>query len=149
MSEQIPHYEAETCHTGGYLCGHRHRTREAAERCLPKLPKQSSGSLTRYFSMARVLPMNEAARELDAAREAALYGDDEADDEEGTYEVRRVSENFHGVVHPDRTRVILVCTEEGAWEIVTALYHGDERDDEYPWWQWDELTRTYGRQIDD
>lgn len=47
---ETPHYEAETCHTGGHLCGHRHRTRQAAERCLPKLPRQSSGSLTTYFS---------------------------------------------------------------------------------------------------
>lgn len=50
----LGHYEAETCHTGGYLCGHRHRTRSGAERCLPRLPRQTS-TLTRYFSMARVI----------------------------------------------------------------------------------------------
>ena len=40
--DEIVHYEAETCHTGGYLCGHHHRTPEAARRCLPTLPRRGS-----------------------------------------------------------------------------------------------------------
>lgn len=55
------HYEAETCATGGYLCGHKHRTPEAAERCLPQIPRSPSGSLTQNFSMARVLWQGEGS----------------------------------------------------------------------------------------
>jgi hypothetical protein len=51
----VGHYESETCLTGGYLCGHRHATREDAERCLPEVPPHDPGALTRPISMARVL----------------------------------------------------------------------------------------------
>jgi len=48
-------YEADKSHMGdGDLCGHHHKTYTAALKCLPRLPKQSRGSLTRYFSMAYV-----------------------------------------------------------------------------------------------
>ena len=40
--------------SGKDTCGHKHRTAEAARRCLPKIPKNRSGSLTQYFSMAQV-----------------------------------------------------------------------------------------------
>lgn len=53
------HYEAETCATGGYLCGHKHRTPKAAERCLPRVPRSPSGSLTQNFSTAGVVWMGE------------------------------------------------------------------------------------------
>jgi len=48
------HYTADQCHTGGYECSHQHRTAEAARRCLPTLPTQSSGSLTQTFSLATI-----------------------------------------------------------------------------------------------
>ena len=60
-----PIWQAETCATGGYLCGHQHRTRKAAERCLPRVPPSPSGSLTRNFSMARIISMNAAAHRCD------------------------------------------------------------------------------------
>ena len=58
-------WKAETCLTGGYLCNHNHRSREAAEKCLPKIPDSVSGSLTTYFSLANVVAMNEEAKEID------------------------------------------------------------------------------------
>ena len=61
-----PTWQAETCLTGGYLCGHAHRSRAAAERCLPSVP--TGPGFSGAFSMASVKPMNEAA-ELDDARE--------------------------------------------------------------------------------
>ena len=39
-------------------CGHKHRTPEAAEKCLPKPPKNRPGS-TQYFSMAEVKEFTE------------------------------------------------------------------------------------------
>ncbi len=59
-------WQAETCHTGGFLCGHAHRTRTDAARCLPRLPRAPRGSLTQPCSLARVVPMNDAARQADA-----------------------------------------------------------------------------------
>jgi hypothetical protein len=53
MSEN-GHYEAETCLTGGYLCGHRHTSEAGAARCLPSVPRSPSGSLTNAFSLAGV-----------------------------------------------------------------------------------------------
>jgi hypothetical protein len=60
------HYEAETCATGGYLCGHRHRTPGAAERCLPTVPRSQIGSMTQEFSMARVLWQGDGPDPLDS-----------------------------------------------------------------------------------
>jgi hypothetical protein len=47
------HYEAETCCTAGYLCGHKPRTPEAAERCRAKAP-QGRG-YENCFSMATIV----------------------------------------------------------------------------------------------
>lgn len=63
-------YQAETCATGGYLCGHAHRSRAAASRCLPRVPKGGGA-----FSMARVVAINDAAESEDALRQRS---DDEA-----------------------------------------------------------------------
>ncbi len=66
MTERA-YWTADQYLTGGYPCAHRHRTRKAAERCLPGLP---TGPGTRgTFSMAEVRPGNEAAREIDRAAE--------------------------------------------------------------------------------
>lgn len=64
-----PIYKTETCHAGDHLCSHNHRTISSADRCLPKLPKGASNA----FSLARVVPQNDAARE-ELAREVASYG---------------------------------------------------------------------------
>ncbi len=47
VAEQIyaGHYEAETCCTGGYLCGHKHPTAYDASRCLPAWPKPPGYSM--------------------------------------------------------------------------------------------------------
>ena len=58
MDEQ-PIYKAEHCHTGGHLCPHAHRTYMSAYRCLPRLATQAGAGA---FSMAMVIPMNEAAQ---------------------------------------------------------------------------------------
>lgn len=49
-------YEADTDLMGdGYhTCGHHHRTRKAAQKCLPTPPRNRPGSLTQYFSMAQI-----------------------------------------------------------------------------------------------
>ena len=49
MTTEIVHYEAEQSHTGGCLCGHHHRSREAASRCLPGVPTGRG-----CFSMAEI-----------------------------------------------------------------------------------------------
>ena len=65
-----PIFHAETCHTGGFLCRHHHRTREAAERCLPRLPRGRGTSGT--FSLAAVIAINAAARAADEEDERAF-----------------------------------------------------------------------------
>jgi hypothetical protein len=57
---QQPIYKAEQSHTGGSLCNHNHRTRAAAERCLPRPPHGDYA-----YSMAGVRAVNDAARQLD------------------------------------------------------------------------------------
>lgn len=49
-------YEADTdlMGSGYYTCGHKHRTAEAARRCLPRVPKNNPSSSTQYFSMASI-----------------------------------------------------------------------------------------------
>jgi hypothetical protein len=66
-----PIYKAEQCHTGGHLCRHNHRTISGAERCLPRLPRGQG--TTGAFSMASVVPQNEAA-ERELAAWSALSG---------------------------------------------------------------------------
>ena len=59
-----PEWQAETCLTGGYLCGHRHRSRMAAGRCLPCVPRGPGNAGA--FSMARVVAMNATAEAIEA-----------------------------------------------------------------------------------
>ena len=51
MNKKI-HYTADQCHTGGYECKHKHRTYEAARRCVPSLPTGPGNN--GVFSMAQV-----------------------------------------------------------------------------------------------
>ena len=62
MAPNTPIYHAEQCHTGGYPCRHKHRTRAAAERCLPRLGRHYRNG---EFSMAKVVAGNDAARRQD------------------------------------------------------------------------------------
>jgi hypothetical protein len=64
MNER-PIWKAEQSPTGGHLCKHNHHSRRAAERCLPRLPRRRPGSLTRYFSLAQVIAVNDAAARRD------------------------------------------------------------------------------------
>ena len=64
-----PIFKAEQCHTGGSLCRHTHRTIRGATRCLPAAPRAQG-----TYSLARVIPMNSAARQLlDAAVEEDIH----------------------------------------------------------------------------
>ena len=73
MTTDIVHYEAEQCHTGGYLCGHHHRSREAASRCLPGLPTGRG-----CFSMASVKTI--ACKCSDNCRCTLMRADDDDDE---------------------------------------------------------------------
>ncbi len=44
---------------GWHTCGHKHRTPEAAERCLPKPPRNNPSSSVQYFSMAEIREYHE------------------------------------------------------------------------------------------
>ena len=59
-----PIFHAEQSPTGGYPCTHNHRTRAAAERCLPRVHGRGC------FSMAQVIAANDAARYADQAAQA-------------------------------------------------------------------------------
>ena len=48
------YYTADQCHTGGHECNHKHQTATTARKCLPRLPRTPSGSLTQPFSMATI-----------------------------------------------------------------------------------------------
>ena len=74
MKPERAYWHAEQCLTGGYECDHKHRTPEVAERCLPRVP--SGPGFQGAFSMARVVPGNDAARDVDAARDINDDSDD-------------------------------------------------------------------------
>ena len=75
MTTSRAEWQAETCHTGGYLCGHAHRSRAAAKRCLPRLPRGQG--FESCYSMAAVVAQNAAAREID---KQAIQAERDADD---------------------------------------------------------------------
>ena len=86
LEARVHHWTADQCLTGGDQCSHRHRTQEAAERCLPRCPKPSGG--TTYFSMAQVHAHDVDGRDLtDAIDQARMRLQGMADDEE--YESRQ------------------------------------------------------------
>jgi hypothetical protein len=52
MTTKREYYTADQCHGGGSECSHRHRTAEAAIRCLPNLP--SGPGSANCFSLATI-----------------------------------------------------------------------------------------------
>lgn len=82
-----PFWYAETSLAGGGNCGHRHHTRDSAERCLPAVPRghQFRGA----FSQARVIAGNGAAEEADAEREEREYRSSLRPEDRAQYDAER------------------------------------------------------------
>lgn len=80
---RIAYWSADQDLTGGSPCSHRHRTREAAERCLPAVPRSSGG--TQHFSRARVHAIDANGHDITDALDHALQ-DMQAAEDDAAYE---------------------------------------------------------------